>query len=133
MTVRAKKRVTVAGVAIGIAALVATLLPIVASPNEPARDIEVVVRDMTFYVDGSSEPNPAITLRAGEQVRITLRNEDPGMRHDFAIGAWTVGTKMLANRGDQDSLEFRVPSVRGTETYRCTPHSKMMSGTIRIE
>jgi plastocyanin len=40
---------------------------------------------------------------------------------------------MLANRGDQDSLEFRVPSVRGTETYRCTPHSKMMSGTIRIE
>jgi FtsP/CotA-like multicopper oxidase with cupredoxin domain len=133
MTVRAKNRVTVAGILIGIAALAATLLPIVASPNEPVRDIEVVVRAMTFYVDGSSEPNPAITLRAGEQVRITVRNEDPGMQHDFSIGAWTVGTKMLEQRGDEDSIRFRVPSVRGAETYRCTPHSTMMTGTIRIE
>jgi plastocyanin len=134
MTVRAKNRATVAGIVIGIAALAATLLPIVASSNQDAvRDIHLVVREMTFYVEGSTEPNPVIKFRAGERVRIRLRNEDPGMRHDFSIRSWAISTKMLEERGEQDEILFRVPTAPGTETYRCTPHAKMMSGTIRVE
>jgi plastocyanin len=134
MTVRAKNRTMIAGILIGVAALAATLLPIVAAPSDEAvRDIHIVVRDMTFYVAGSSEPNPAITLRAGEQVRIRLRNEDPGMRHDFSIQPWAVATTVLDDRGEEDEIVFRVPSTTGTVTYRCTPHAKMMSGTIRVE
>jgi plastocyanin len=124
----------VAGVVIGVIALMATLLPMIASsPPDGVRDIRIVVRDMAFYVDGGTEPNPAISVRAGEQVRIRLRNEDAGMRHDFTVRAWTVGTRMLADRGDEDQVVFQVPAERGTQTYQCTPHSKMMSGTIRVE
>lgn len=134
MTIRAKNRSLVAGIIIGVVALAVTLLPMIASSTEGnVRDIRIVVRDMAFYVDGATEPNPTIVLRAGERVRVHLRNEDPGMRHDFAIAAWTVGTKVLEDRGEEDAASFRVPSTRGSETYRCTPHAKMMSGTIRIE
>lgn len=134
MTIRARNRTLTAGVLIGALALAATLLPIVASPNpEAVRDIRIVVRDMSFYVDGRPEPNPVITVRAGEQIRLRVRNEDPGMRHDFTIDAWTVTTRMLEDRGEEDEIQFRVPAARGTETYRCTPHARMMSGSIRVE
>jgi hypothetical protein len=134
MTVRARKRTRIAAVVIAAVASAATLLPIVASPSERAvREVRIVVRDMTFYVDGKNEPNPVITFRAGEQVRVRLRNEDPGMRHDFSIQAWTVATKTLEDRGEEDEIVFRVPEERSTQSYRCTPHAKMMSGTIRVE
>jgi plastocyanin len=134
MTIRAKNRATVAGMVVSIVALAATLLPMIASSDQSAaRDIRIVVRDMAFYVEGGSQPNPAITLRAGEQVRIRVRNQDAGMRHDFAIKAWTVATKVLEDRGQEDEIVFRVPDERGAQTYQCTPHAKMMSGEIRIE
>jgi len=134
MTVRARNRAIVAGSIIAVIALAATLLPMIASSGaDTPRDIRIVVRDMAFYVDGGTEPNPAIALRAGEQVRVHLRNEDAGMRHDFAIQAWTVSTKLLEERGEEDAVIFRVPGERGTAAYLCTPHAKMMSGTIRIE
>ncbi|HJR61788.1 MAG TPA: plastocyanin/azurin family copper-binding protein [Vicinamibacterales bacterium] len=134
MTVRAKNRVTVAGILVSIVALAATLLPMVASSDQPAvRDIRIVVRDMSFYVEGSTQPNPTITLRAGEKVRIRLRNDDAGMRHDFAIKAWTVATRVLVDRGQEDEIVFRVPTERSAQTYQCTPHAGMMSGEIRVE
>ena len=134
MTVRAKNRVFVAGIAVAIVAFVMTLLPMVASSgSNDVRSIDIVVRDMAFYVGNSTEPNPAITLKAGEKVRLRVRNEDAGMRHDFTIKGWTVGTKMLDNPGEQDVIEFRVPDERGTRTYTCTPHPKMMTGTILVE
>ena len=88
---------------------------------------------MTFYVEGQSEPNPTIVLRPGEQVRLRLRNDDAGMRHDFAIKAWAVATGVLEDRGQEDTIVFRVPETKGTTAYTCTPHSKMMSGTLRVE
>jgi plastocyanin len=134
MTIRAKNRTFVGGIVIGIAALAATLLPMLASNGrEGIRELRIVTRDMSFYVDGQTEPNPTITLRAGERVKLVLRNEDPGMKHDFAVKAWAVSTKLLEDRGEEDSVTFRVPDTRGTATYQCTPHAKMMSGTLRIE
>ena len=134
MTIRARNRVLVTGSIIAAIAVCATLLPMLATSRaDTIREIHVVVRDMAFYVDGGSEPNPPITLRAGEQVRVHLRNEDPGMRHDFAVKAWTVSTKMLEDRGEEDTIVFRAPLERGEATYLCSPHARMMNGTIRIE
>lgn len=134
MTIRARNRMMVAGVIIGIAALAATLLPMIASSgNGGVREIRLVVRNMSFYVEGEPEPNPTLKVRGGEKVRLVLRNEEPGVRHDFAVQAWKIGTRMLHDRGDADSVSFQVPAQPGDHTYQCTPHAQMMRGTIRVE
>jgi plastocyanin len=133
VTVKARKKAILLGVLVTAAVIVVSLLPMLASSDlDMTRDVRLVVRDMTFYLEGSDEPNPTLTLRAGEQVRIVLKNEDAGMDHDFAVAAWQAKTKVLEGRGE-DSIVIRVPASKGTESYTCTPHSQMMRGTIRIE
>lgn len=134
MTVRARNRVFVTGMVVAITAMALSLLPMVASSGaDDVRNIEVIVRDMSFYVEGRAEANPEIAFKAGERVRLRVRNEDAGMRHDFTIKGWNVATKVLEDRGEEDVIEFRVPTDRGTRTYTCTPHSRMMTGSIRVE
>lgn len=134
MTIRAKNRMIAAGAIAGIAALAVTLLPMIASSgSDDVREIRLVVRDMTYYLEGEAQPNPTLTVRAGEQVRIVLTNDDPGMPHDFVVRAWQIGTRMLEDRGHEDTVTFRAPSARGDQTYHCTPHAQMMRGTIRVE
>lgn len=114
----------------------AALLPIVVASRDSgakAREITVVAKGMTFYVDGDTSPNPTLRVKAGEQIRLVLRNEDPGMTHDFVVKDWKISTKTLAVKGDQDIVEFRVPPQRGDTAYQCTPHAQMMNGRIRIE
>ena len=111
----------------------ALMLPrIVSTREEDARAVTLVVRNMTYYLEGSDTPNPSLRFTAGEQVRLTLRNEDPGMSHDFNIRPWNIGTKVLDGKG-QDTITFRVPSESDTQTaYTCTPHSAMMSGSVLV-
>ena len=47
------------------------------------REIHLVARDMTYYLDGQNDPNPTLHISRGEHVRIRLSNRDPGMSHDF--------------------------------------------------
>ena len=134
MSARSRTRVLIGAGVIAAAAVVATLLPMRASSGSGApREVTIVVREMTFYVDGMREPNPTIVLRAGESVKLRVRNEDAGMRHDFAVKAWDVSTRTLEDRGEEDTITFRVPETRGTTPYTCNPHSTMMSGTLRVE
>jgi plastocyanin len=95
------------------------------------REIHLVVRDMTFYVDGQDAPNPTIYARPGERIRLVLDNTESGMSHDFRIDAWRVHTRLLKGKG-QDSIEFTVPDARGSHAYRCTPHQEMMNGTVVV-
>lgn len=134
MSTRSRNRAFIAIGLIAIAAMIATLLPMRASSTSAGpRVLKLVVRDMAFYVEGYAEPNPTLVLKAGEQVELHLRNDEPGMRHDFVIKAWDVSTRLLDDRGEADTISFRVPDTKGTASYICTPHSKMMSGTLRVE
>jgi plastocyanin len=120
-------------VVVVIAAVGAVMLPRIVSSREAVRDVTLVVRNMTYYVDGASTPNPQLRFAAGEQVRLTLRNEDQGMTHDFSVKSWGVATKVLDGKG-QDTVTFRVPrGSHGSTTYTCTPHTAMMNGTIVID
>lgn len=121
----------------GAALLVIALLPIVASSRSTGtsspREIRMVVRDMTFYIEGNDEANPTLRVRAGEQIRLALRNEDPGMSHDFAVSSWRVMTPIINVPGAEAVVVFRAPQRRGTYGYSCTPHARIMRGTIQVE
>ena len=96
------------------------------------REIRIVVRDMNFYVEGHADPNPTLRLHAGETVRLVLRNEDGGMKHDFAIPAWRAATRRIES-GEEASVTFRAPGRASSQTYKCTPHGAIMRGTILVE
>jgi plastocyanin len=96
------------------------------------RVITIEARGMAFRVDGVADPNPVLRLRAGEEVKVVLRNREPGMLHDFAVPSLKVATPEL--KSDQKAeITFRVPTTRGRLEYICRPHSLMMKGTIQVE
>ena len=121
-----------AGVVVAAALTVAVLLPMIGASREYERELRLIAVDRTFYLEGGAQANPTLKLRAGERVKVTLRNEDDGMRHDFRIHAWNVGMPAIAGRGER-SIVVRVPNVRGTTSYACTPHASSMQGLIEVE
>jgi plastocyanin len=113
---------------VGIAA---ALLPLTAGRSQP-REIVLVARDMGFFVAGTATSNPLITIKRGEEIALTLRNEDPGIIHDFVIPAWNVKTRRLQGDGS-DRVVFTVPDEAGSVDYLCTPHAAMMYGKIAVQ
>jgi heme/copper-type cytochrome/quinol oxidase subunit 2 len=133
MTIRARNRAITAGGIVAVIAIVATLLPMVASSEwDPKRDVHLVIRDMAYYVDGKGDPNPTLEFRRGERVRLRVTSEDAGMEHDFVMKNLKVATKLIEGRGTE-VVNIRMPKQAGTDTYFCTPHSAKMRGTIVIQ
>ena len=99
--------------------------------TEP-RELVLVVHDMAFYVDGDATPNPTIHLKRGERIALTLRNEDAGITHDFAVINWGVTTPALKGNGSEQ-IVFTVPGTADSGQYVCTPHSVLMHGALVIE
>ena len=121
------------------ARLIATVVAIVmlgvfavALTRPVPREITLVARGMAFYVDGSDVPNPTLTLKSGERVRVVLRNEDRGIMHDFAVPSMHAA---LATIGWNDSADvtFEAPRAPGTYEYVCHPHMLMMHGNIVVQ
>jgi plastocyanin len=107
------------------------LLPLTASTRPPVRDITLVARDMAFYLEGGTVPNPTIRLDAGEEVRFILRNLDPGIAHNLAIEGWELATAYL-DANASATLHVRVPEQPGRQVYVCVPHREMMRGVIEV-
>jgi plastocyanin len=133
MTVRAKNRAIVAAIAFGMAALAAAVLPMLASSGlDETRDVHLVIRDMAFYLEGETVPNPTLTFRPGEKVRLIVRSEDAGMDHDFVVKDWKIKSKVIEGRGET-ALTIKVPKKAKSATYHCSPHAGKMRGTILVE
>lgn len=125
------RRVSVKVVAAAAALMViAALLPVMTRSAD--REVTLVARGMSFYLESDHRtPNPALTFKAGETVRIVLKNQDRGMTHDFAAPALDAGMGLL-NWNEEDSTTVDVPSEAGTYEYFCNPHRLMMRGTITV-
>ena len=123
----------VAGVLLAAVAVVclSILLPLTASTRVAVREITLVTRDMAFYLEGGTVPNPTIRLDAGEEVRFILRNLDPGIAHNLAIEGWELETAYL-DADASTTLRLRVPEQPGSQTYVCVPHREMMRGVIEV-
>jgi plastocyanin len=110
--------------------VVAALLPV--WTKTPTREITLVARGMTFYLDGDpAHPNPTIEVKSGENVRVVLRNEERGMTHDFAVPALGAATNLL-DWNEQGDVVLEVPTQAGTYQYVCNPHMLMMKGTLKV-
>jgi plastocyanin len=117
--------------AFAAAMILGALLPVMT--KTPAREITLVARDMTFYLEGDyTHPNPEISVKAGEHVRIVLRNDERGMTHDFAVPA--VGASVdLLQWNEQGDVTLDVPATPGNYEYVCRPHMLMMKGILKVE
>jgi plastocyanin len=101
--------------------------------SSPRRDIVLVARGMAFYLENDpSTPNPAIHVKAGERVRIVLRNRERGMVHDFAVPAVEAALDPVRWNEDGD-VTFTAPSTPGTYSYLCRPHAALMRGLVIVD
>jgi hypothetical protein len=120
------------GVIVAALLTAAALLPLMGLSREHDREVRLVAIDRTFYLEGQPTPNPTLKLRARERIRLVLRNEDDGMRHDLRIREWNVAVPAIDGKGEQ-VVTFRVPDTPGTTSYTCTPHASSMLGSIEVE
>jgi len=104
----------------------------VALTRPAPREITLTVRGMAFYLDGNELPNPSITLHAGERVRVVLRNEERGVRHDFAVPAMRAALEPIGWNESSD-VSFVAPETHGEYDYWCRPHMLMMRGKIIVK
>jgi plastocyanin len=99
----------------------------------PSREITLVARGMAFYLESDlTQPNPVITVKAGERVRVVLRNDDRGITHDIAVPAAGAKTDLI-NWNENAAMTFDVPDSPGAYDYFCEPHALMMRGRIVVE
>jgi plastocyanin len=117
-----------------VSALVVALVALALVPAlswMPDREVVLVVRGMAFYVDGQDVPNPTIEVRAGERVRVVLRNEDRGLTHDFAVLALDRALDPI-HWHETSAVVFTAPSEPGSYDYVCRPHALMMHGRLVV-
>lgn len=109
-------------------AVVAALLPLLAGSlkrSEAVVTVVVVAKDMKF-----NQTNPTIYVRPGTKIRLILRNEDPGMRHDLVLEALGLETPII-KEGESAVLEFVVVD-EGLFEYICSLHPVLMKGILMV-
>ena len=116
---------------VGVAVVAASLAVTLSSGADAARDVVLEVRGMAFYMDGAGPANPVIRARPGELLRVTVRNADAGLVHDFAVAPLGVVLRPL-QAGATGSVVFRAPEGEGTYDYVCQPHAQMMRGRLQV-
>jgi plastocyanin len=117
---------------VAAAVIVATSLAVTLSSGaDAAREIVLEVRGMAFYMDGAGAANPVVRARPGELLRVTVRNSDAGLVHDFAVADLGVVLRPVQG-GATGSVVFRAPREGGTYLYVCQPHAQMMRGRLEV-
>ena len=118
--------------AVLVAAAVSVTVASCAAPHAAPREITLVAQGMTFRrAAAPQDVNPVLILRAGERVRLVVRNETPGVLHGVEIPAVNVTIEELG-RGQSRGIVFTVPNVPGRYEYRCPAHAAIMRGAVEI-
>ena len=98
------------------------------------REVILVAKDMAFvrgHANAGPAMNPPIVLGAGERVRLVVRNQDPGMKHDFVVDAMGVHSSVL-EYGESETIEVTAPAEKGETEYYCSFHALKMRGRIIV-
>jgi len=102
------------------------------SADTAVREVRLVVRGMTYFVEGTTDPNPTLRVQRGSRLRVVLTNDDPGYSHNLIVSALGIQTPLIA-RGGSQTVELTVPDAPGVHAYSCGPHAEMMRGNITVE
>lgn len=94
--------------------------------GDPVRTIVLTAKDMKF-----NATNPTINLEPGEWIRLVIRNEDPGMKHDLTIPELGLRSAVIET-GETTVLSFRVPK-NAFLTYLCSFHPVSMKGVFSVD
>jgi len=123
--------------AVGFAAGVTIFAVMAFTASEPRnvqqRELVLITKEVTFRSpDQPSRPNPVLTLKKGESVKLVLRNEEPGsLLHCFIVGGLNVKTTRSLAAGESETLTF-TPREKGIFAYACLMHPNM-SGKVVVE
>jgi len=92
----------------------------------PPREVVLVAKSIAFYLpDQPGKPNPTVTLKKGEPVKLVVRNDEPGkVLHCFTITGLNVKTSEDLATGQSETLNF-TPKKKGTFAYACLLHPSM--------
>lgn len=101
--------------------------------DAPPREIVLVASDVAFYLAGQPDkPNPPITLKKGQSVKLVISNAEPDrVLHCFTIAGLNVKTEGSLAAGETENLLFTARK-RGTYPYACLMHPSM-TGKVVVE
>lgn len=101
--------------------------------NTAPHQIELVAAGVAFHLaDRPDKPNPTLTLKKGESVKLVIKNSEPGkILHCFTIGGLNVKTSGSLSAGESETLIF-TPKKIGNFMYACLMHPNM-AGKIVVE
>ena len=104
----------------------------VALTRPATREVTLVARGMAFFLENGDLPNPTLTFKPGERVRIVLRNQDRGIQHNFAVPSVKAELQPIGWNESADVV-LTVPEAPGVYEYWCRPHMMMMRGQIIVQ
>ena len=105
----------------------------VALTRPAPREVTLVARGMAFYLENGDQPNPTLTFKPGDRVRIVLRNEDRGFQHNFVMPSVRKAEFQPIGWNQTADVVLTVPEAPGIYEYWCRPHMMMMRGQIIVQ
>jgi plastocyanin len=101
--------------------------------DQAAREVVLAAKGIAFYLpDQPDQPNPVLTLKKGQPVKLVVRNDEPGkVLHCFTITGLNVKTSDDLATGQSETLTF-TPKKKGTFAYACLLHPSM-TGKLVVE
>ena len=135
-----QRRVQVSVAALAVLAASAAFLSFARgtrASDVPDRVIVLTASKYAFHAEGEAGgagavENPPLRLRAGERVRVVVRNAEVGdVEHNFKIPGLGVHCSKGIAPGEEEAVEFTVPKD-GVYTYTCCSHPGM-GGKVEIE
>jgi hypothetical protein len=131
MSAEAKRSLLGGVVVLALLLAVALGTSVTARTGSTARELDLIASGMVFRTLADGPENPTLDLRAGERLRIVLRNEDTGMRHSLVLPELGLATPEIGP-GESAVLEF-IASEPGTYVYYCSLHPVTMRGQLVVQ
>ena len=103
-----------------------------AGAREEVREIHLVARGMSFYLEADpATANPTHRRQPGRARTRRPPQRDARHRHDLAIATMAAAIAPLA-AGETGVLDLQVPDRPGRHEYDCRPHAVMMKGVLEV-